>query len=150
MSDNIYVINHTNFDQYVAGLTPGINRQYDRGVNKDLSQQKWQGLFKRNVAFVLKQTYEDSLKYLQHLSMENKGVVLEQQLLNIVEQILHPFEDLRNELIQYALYKHRTSCALSNFPEEHNPSQDYINEVIEITSRDWKIFTFQVNAIMYR
>ena len=53
------------FERYVDNLRGAMKRQYDRCINKDLSQQKWQDLFKRNVTAVLNQAYEDSLVQLK-------------------------------------------------------------------------------------
>jgi hypothetical protein len=142
--------NLTDFEQYVTQLKQSMKRLYDRSVNKDLSQQNWQDLFKRNVTSVLQQAYKDGLAQLQSVSFGADSSETENGFSKATVQALKPFDGFVDELVQYALQKHRTSCALSNFPDEHNPSQDYIAEVLQETAKDWQEFTLQVNAVVLR
>ena len=134
------------FNQYVMELKQNIKRQYDRCINKDLARQNWQDLFKRNVTSVLKQAYEDSLIRLQQFSFELEGVETEKGFSKLTVQALNPFDGFVEEFMQYTLQKHRTSCALSNFPDEHKPSDDYINEVKRQIAEYWRDFALGANA----
>lgn len=134
MSENTLVT----FAEYLSALKKMTQRQYDRNINKDLSQQKWQEIFKRNVTGSLKQAYQESLLQIQKLDLTNE--ILKPQLLAL-------FEGFIEEFMQYTLHKHRTSCALSNFPDEHNPSQDYITEVLLQINADWQGFCQQVEKL---
>ena len=115
MREHINVASLSGLDKYVSGLKSGMKRQYDRSANKDLSQQNPQNLFKRNTANILRQVYADVLAELQQLDFECKGDCLEASVADLREQVLAVFEGVAEELMQYALHKHRTSCALSNF-----------------------------------
>ncbi|MDD4913616.1 MAG: hypothetical protein PHW13_01090 [Methylococcales bacterium] len=42
--------------------------------------------------------------------------------------------------------KHRTSCALSNFPDEHKPDVAYVNEVLREIASLWQNFAVRVNT----
>ena len=140
----------SDFESYVNGLMPTIKRQYDHCINTDLSQQNWKGLFKRNVIGVLKQVYDDSLTELQQLSFDFRKI---QKVKNINGsfvrgEALTYFDGFADEFMQYALRKHRSSCALSNFPDEHNPSKEYINEVLQEANYEWEYFVFQAHSII--
>jgi monoamine oxidase len=128
----------------LSTLRAGIRRHYDRNVNRDLSRQQWQGLFRRNVTAVLRQLYQDALKELCRLvttvDLENSDIS--------TTELLRGLEGVVEELIEYALQKHRTSCAMSNFPDEHNPDQAYLFEVIRETGRDWSDFKAQVDTML--
>ena len=149
---HIYAKNNTtsfaDFGQYVTGLRQLMKRQYDRNVNRDLSRQNWQKLFKRNLTSVLKQAYEDSLAQLQSVYYEPQELQAEKG--ELIIEALKPFDGFVEELVQYALHKHRTSCALSNFPDEHRPSSDYMVEVIQETAKDWQVFVTGVETIVSR
>jgi hypothetical protein len=132
----------------VDDLRSRIKRDYDRSVNRDLSQQQWQDLFRRNVTTVLRQAYGVVLAELEKLPISTEGLLADENPQEVHVRILKPFDGLIEELILYALQKHRSSCALSNFPEEHNPSQEYIAAVIEEACRDWSTFVSQVNALV--
>lgn len=148
MSLSATAMNLAGFEHYVSGVLPAIKRQYDRGVNRDLSQQRWQDLFKRNVTAVLQTVYQDALGQLQHVTFDRGSMAGTGGGVSVNEQVLTPLLKLIDELIQYALQKHRSSCALSNFPEEHNPSQAYITQVMQEVDRDWSSFVSQVKAIL--
>ncbi|WP_455220758.1 hypothetical protein [Kaarinaea lacus] len=135
------------FTHYVTELKHGMKRQYDRNINKDLSSQNWNDLFKRNVVAVLQQAYQDSLLQLQKASVP-PDKMQQQGFSALAIQALQAFDGMIDDMLQYALQKHRTSCALSNFPEEHRPSDDYIVEVIQETNRDWQLFAAQVNHLL--
>lgn len=136
------------FEQFVTALKQTTKRQYDRSVNKDLSRQNWRDLFIRNVTAVLNEAYAESLAQLQRESFDFGEVETENGFSNTLVQALKPFDGFVEELIQYALQKHRTSCALSNFPDEHKPSEEYIDKVILQTTKDWQTFVLQVNTIV--
>jgi monoamine oxidase len=136
------------FFQSITELKQGIKRQYDRNINKDLSRQNWQDLFKRNVTSVLQQAYNDSLIKLRAASLSPETAESQHQFSSLAIQALKPFEGLVDDLMQYALQKHRTSCALSNFPDEHQPSIEYIAEVTQETDQDWRAFASEVNRLL--
>ena len=140
--------NQHDFETYVNGLMPMLKRQYDRSVNKDLSQQNWDGLFQRNVIHVLKQAYDEGLSLLQQMSSDLPKGQRNKEGSELSKQAIHYFDALADELMQYALQKHRSSCALSNFPDEHNPAKDYIATVVQEIEREWEYFVFQVQAVM--
>lgn len=150
MAENYNDESLADFASYVTNMKPGMKRQYDRGINRDLSRQKWENLFKRNITSVLKQVYEDSFHHLQDLSLNPQALKTEKEFSEITFQVLKPFEGLVEELMQYALQKHRTSCAISNFPPEHDPSKEYIDEVIQEVSSDWQSFAMKVDHFLSR
>lgn len=132
------------FQQFVRSRRAGIKDSYDAAVNGDLARQQWQGLFQRNVCAVLKALYEDSLTELRLLSLP---ALLKETTDSaaLKEQLLKPFDGVIEEVILYALHKHRSSCALSNFDQEHNPDGDYLDTVIAIASEDWGAFVSHVD-----
>jgi monoamine oxidase len=142
MSEEMNTVNLVSFEAYVAEeLKRTMRREYDRSVNRDLSSQNWRGLFKRNVTLVLRQTYDASLVQLQQLSFGGSGS-------HLTLLALKAFDGMVEEFLHYVLQKHRGSCALSNFPEEHNPSEAYVEEVLAQINRDWQAFAKQVSGVL--
>lgn len=139
------------FRDTVIRLKAGMKHAYDRGVNRDLSQQRYQQVFRRNVTTVLRETYQQALAEWQQQPFENESQGNQKNLdqgHELSPKLLQNFDGVIEELILYALKKHRGSCALSSFPDEHNPSAEYLSEVIDETSRDWSAFTLQVNKML--
>lgn len=131
-----------NTQQAIRSLRAGLKRQYDRSVNKDLSKQQWMGLFQRNIELVLGQFYQDVLKVLRSKLSALEGADAS------LNSLLQELDGVVEELIEYALQKHQSSCALSNFPEEHQPSQEYLSEVIRESAMGWTQFKAQVDALL--
>jgi len=132
--------------EFIASQKAISKRQYDRNVNMDLSRQNSQQLFKRNIEVVLNQAYAALQGELQ--TRLDGGAYAQADNADLIKPVLADFEELIDELMEYALKKHRSSCALSNFPDEHNPSREYIAEVISQVSRGWSGFVAQLNSML--
>lgn len=130
---------------FVSAQKANARRRYDRKVNMDLSRQNSQQLFKRNITAVLNQCFDETRCEMQRQQeAAHEGGVVKAWL----PQLLAEYEGLIDDLIDYALNKHRSSCALSNFPEEHNPSRDYLAEVLSQVSRDWSAFVSHMRTLL--
>ena len=92
-----------------------MNREYVRGINRDLAKQNSQQLFSRNVVAVQQ-------SFLSQLGSDLGDVPAETLKLDLV--------NLQEIFIQEALKHNRSSCAVSNFPDEHRPSAVYIGDVL--------------------
>ncbi|GGB82897.1 hypothetical protein GCM10011352_05900 [Marinobacterium zhoushanense] len=127
----------TELQNEIAAWRQRMKRDYDRSVNRDLSKQNSGELMLRNLTGILKQGYDLVLVKpgLTGLRSESDRAA-----------VLHAFEGAIDELLEYAVTKHRTSCALSNFPDEHKPSLDYIAKVLQAAATDWDHFTCEVSA----
>ena len=117
-------------------------REYDRQVNRDLSRQNSEGLLKRNLVDVMQRGYASALEKLSQLETEHGTVDSSAR----TGAVLEPLEGAAEELIEYAVQKHRTSCALSNFPAEHRPSAAYIGEVLQAVTLQWQDFQRQISG----
>lgn len=94
-----------------------MNREYVRGLNRDLAKQNWQQMFARNVLMVEQQLLVDLEQDLAEV--ETSTGLLKPELMGLLESF-----------VQDALKHNRSSCAVSNFPDEHQPSSQYIGEVL--------------------
>lgn len=92
-----------------------MNREYVRGINRDLAKQNSQQLFSRNVVAVQQ-------SFLSQLGSDLGDVPAETLKLDLV--------NLQEIFVQEALKHNRSSCAVSNFPDEHRPSAVYIGDVL--------------------
>lgn len=143
MNDNTEAL--TSFTTFVNGRRAALKREYDRGINRDLAKQNSQDLMKRNLPAVLTQLYSDALKQLQQQQFTIESDADAQSL---YDQYLKPFDGMIDELMQYVLQHHRSSCALSNFPAEHNPDVAYIIEVLSLAEQAFAGFKQQVGKLL--
>ncbi|MGE5319414.1 MAG: amine oxidase, partial [Hyphomicrobiaceae bacterium] len=62
--------------------------------------------------------------------------------------VLAPFEGFNAALLQQIVQFNRSSCALSNFPDEHDPGQDYRDAITRDLAAAWREFAINANAIL--
>lgn len=133
------------FARYIAERKSSLKRQYEKRLTDDLSRQQSQGCFQRNVLAVLETFYDDALRQLQSLPFD-ASPCLNNGMSDLTRQVLAAFHGIADEFLAFVVDKHRTSCALSNFPEEHKPDKVYVNNVQHDVAELWKNFALNANA----
>ncbi len=134
------------FSRFISEQKPGMKKQYDHLLAHDLSHQQWDGCFQRNVLIVLEKTYQDALTHLKTLPFDHSASTVNQGLSDLAKAVLAKFDGFIDEFLLLVVDKHRTSCALSNFPDEHKPDQVYLSAVRSDIALLWRNFALDVNA----
>lgn len=134
------------FSRYITDRKPALKQQYEKLLAADLSRQQWQSCFQRNVLAVLEAFYEDALHKLQSISFDARQCSVSNGMSDLTRQVLVAFQGFVDEFLLFVVDKHRTSCALSNFPEEHKPDRDYVDEVKRDIAELWRNFALNINA----
>jgi len=134
------------FCRYITERKPVLKKHYEQLLAQDLSRQQWDGCFQRNVLSVLEQVYDEALAYLKTLPFDSTASRVNQGLSDLSKQALTAFDGFVDEFLLFVVNKHRTSCALSNFPGEHKPDKAYINEVMREIAGLWQSFALNVNT----
>ncbi|MGZ5027529.1 MAG: hypothetical protein ACXWE9_09065 [Methylobacter sp.] len=88
---------------------------------QDLSRQQWDGCFPRNVLAVLEYSYNDALAFVQTLPFDSSDSPVNKGLSDLTMKTLSALDGFVDDFLLFVVDKHRTSCALSNFPDEHKP-----------------------------
>jgi monoamine oxidase len=125
-----------------------MKRQYIQRLASDLSRQQWQGCFQRNVVFVLEHSYEQAMQELISLNFDTSHSLVNRGFSELTQQVLQVFDGFVDEFLLFVIDKHRTSCALSNFPDEHKPDRAYVNAVRREIAGLWQEFALNVNAYL--
>jgi monoamine oxidase len=133
------------FQHYINDYKPQMKSHYEQLLATDLSRQQWDGCFQRNVLAVIEKTYDAALKQVLLLPFDSRHSPHEKGQLLLSKQVLACFNGLSNEFVSFVVEKHRTSCALSNFPDEHKPDTAYVNEVMREIACLWQSFAIKVN-----
>jgi len=136
----------TQFYRHIAERRPALKKQYQQLLAQDLSRQQWDGCFQRNVLAVLEQAYDEAFVYLKTLSFDSTATPINQGLSDLSKQALAAFDGFIDDFLLFVVDKHRTSCALSNFPDEHKPDRTYVNEVKREIAGLWQNFALNINA----
>ncbi len=134
------------FCRYIAEQKPLLKKQYEQLLAQDLSRQQWDGCFQRNVLDVLEHTYDDALAFVQTLPFDSAASPVNKGLSDLTKQALSAFDGFVDDFLLFVVDKHRTSCALSNFPDEHKPDKAYVNEVKRDIAGLWQNFALAVNS----
>lgn len=109
------------FCRYIAERKPVLKKQYEQLLAQDLSRQQWDGCLQRNVLTVLEQAYDEALAFVKTLPLDSAASPVNQGLSDLTRQALSAFDGFVDDFLLFVIDKHRTSCALSNFPDEHKP-----------------------------
>ncbi|QSA99620.1 amine oxidase [Methylomonas sp. EFPC1] len=134
------------FSRFIMEQKANMKKQYDQLLAHDLSHQQWDGCFQRNILIVLEKTYQDALAQLKTLPFDHTGSTVNQGLADITKSVLAVFDGFIDEFLLMVVDKHRTSCALSNFPDEHKPDQVYLSAVRSDIALLWRNFALDINA----
>jgi monoamine oxidase len=134
------------FGRFIIEQKATMKKQYDQLLAHDLSHQQWDGCFQRNVLIVLEKTYQDALTQLKTLPFDQAGNTVNQGLADLTKSVLAVFDGFIDEFLLIVVDKHRTSCALSNFPDEHKPDQVYLSAVRSDIALLWRNFALDINA----
>jgi monoamine oxidase len=122
--------------------------QYRENVNRALARQARDQLMQRAILGTIEQIFIDALAELQCLPFQLSAVPVERGRCALIPQIQAPFGALMKRLIDDAIAFNRTSCALSNFPDEHRPSPDYVSTTLRDVGAAWQAFSKAANAVL--
>jgi monoamine oxidase len=136
----------TELSQFITEQKPLLKKQYEQLLVQDLTQRQWDGCFQRNILIVVQQFYEDVLTQIKTLPFDAITSPVNRGLSDLTKQVLQVFDGFVDELLLFVVDKHRTSCALSNFPDEHKPDKNYVNEVRRAIAALWQDFAIDVNV----
>jgi monoamine oxidase len=133
-------------NQFITQQKPLLKKHYEELLVQDLTQRQWDGCFQRNVLLVVQQFYEEALIQIKTLSFDASASPVNRGLSDLTKQVLQVFDGFVDEFLLFVVDKHRTSCALSNFPDEHKPDKSYVNEVKRAIAALWQEFALEVNG----
>lgn len=134
------------FCRYIAESKPALKAQYRQRLAEDLSRQQWDHCFQRNVLTVLEQAYDEALSHIKTLPFDSSKVQVNHGFSDLSKHLLTAFDGFVDDFLVIVVDKHRTSCALSNFPDEHKPDITYVNEVKREIAGLWQNFALNVNT----
>lgn len=120
-------------------------QRYRAQVHAALSRQQDGQLTQRALLGALESLYADALAELQRLPLAAAGLPVEQGRHALTPRVLDPFMGLADELLDEAVRFNRTSCALSNFPFEHQPDAQYLKAIRRDLAAAWQDFALRVN-----
>lgn len=123
-------------------------QRYRLYLTRLLSSQQVELLTQRGLLAVANQVYSESLARLDDLlpvlDPVNHAVIHGRHALTAT--LLAPFEGWNKGLPEAALKHNSTSCALSNFPTEHQPDADTLRAITLDLAAAWREFALELNT----
>lgn len=120
--------------QFIRQQQRSLFRDYNRALNRNLAQQNVDQLMHRNVLAMQQQFYKELIKVDD--VVETDAEMLDKAL-----------ELFWQDFLQTVIKHHRSSCALSNFPLEHNPDNAYLANLIAALEHNQKIFLQELFSV---
>ena len=97
----------------------------------------------------LESLYADALQRLDTLPLRAEAPA-DAGRAALTPQVLAPFHGLADALLVEAVHFNSSSCALSNFPFEHQPSREYLATIRRDLAAVWQAFALAANDRLLR
>lgn len=142
-------------DSRLAGFSTWVNTQrsealerYRRQLNQKLASQLKGQITQRAVLGAMEQVYSEALAVIEELQFEADAAVTAEGRAELTTQVLAPFVGFNKALLDEVLLFNRSSCALSNFPDEHVVSSEYLETIARDLAAAWREFAYGVNTVL--
>lgn len=130
------------FRTWVDTQRSDVFERYRRHLNQKLASQLRDQITQRAVLGTMEQIYSEALAVIQDLPFDPAPAAGAE----LTHQVLSPFVGFNKALLDQVLAFNRTSCALSNFPDEHVVSPEYLETIARDLAAAWREFAFGVDA----
>jgi monoamine oxidase len=134
------------FTAWVEQEGPGVFDEYRRRLNASLATQAREQLTQRAMLGAAEAFFADALTKLESLPFDLGGVTVEKGRSALTPLAQKPFGDFLKEFFDDVAAFNSTSCALSNFPDEHKLGKDYRQAIMRDVAAAWAEFSIAMNS----
>lgn len=132
------------YASWVAAERVTTKSRYRQHLNHLLSRQDYEQLTQRALLAAAEQFYAVALEklatYREVWAAESENMAQQR-----VSRLLGLFGGFSKSLVDDALAFNASSCALSNFPQEHRPAPDYLRAITADLAAAWREFAWAVH-----
>lgn len=136
------------FSERVAVLRIGAIERYRQHLQRYLAAQTKEQLTQRALLDTVEQVYSEALDQLGALPFDAAAVSVERGRSDLTPSVLAAFDGYNSALLEEVVQFNRGSCAISNFPGEHDPDQDYVDTIARDLAAAWREFALNVNTVL--
>jgi monoamine oxidase len=136
------------FSEWVADQQDVTFDDYRRRLNHNLAIQQREQLTQRALLESMEELFDSALKMLDGLAFEISSIAVERGRSPLTPGIQQPFGILMQSLFDDVIAFNRTSCALSNFPDEHHLSREYRQVILRDIAAAWLEFSLSANRLL--
>jgi len=123
-------------------------QRYRQHLTRALSRQERSQLTQRAILAAVEETCIEALSLVEQLDFDSRGLLVESGRVALTPQIQTRLQGFLPKLIDKAIAFNRTSCALSNFPDEHTIAPDYQQVILKDIAAAWREFLLLANRIL--
>lgn len=142
-ADNNTSMSH--FSSWVSTQRGQILSRYRSHLNRNMVSQLKEQLTQRALLDTVEQIYGEALQKLDSLPLNTHDVAVDKGRSALTPLVLAQFNGINQDLVEAALEFNRGSCAISNFPEENEPAEDYQEAIRLDLLVAWREFALSVN-----
>ena len=136
------------FSAWVAAQRATPLDRYRHHLHQYLASQHRDQLTQRALLATVEQLYSEALDVLDALPFDTSGVAVQNGRSDLTPAVLEPFDGFIKTLTDEAVQFNRGSCALSNFPAEHDPAKDYVEAIARDLAAAWREFALSANGVL--
>jgi monoamine oxidase len=136
------------FGAWVAAQGDAIFDSYRHRLNRSLASQQREQLTQRAILESMEAAFDKALEVLDGLEFDVSAVTVERGRSSLTPSVQQPFGDLMHSVLDDVVAFNRTSCALSNFPDEHHLSKEYHQVILRDIAAAWLEFSLAANRLL--
>lgn len=133
------------FVAQVLALRGVAIERYRQHLQRYLAAQTKEQLTQRALLDTVEQVYSAALDQLAALSLDASAAGIQQGRSDLTPSVLAAFEGFNSALLDEVAEFNRGSCAISNFPDEHDLGQEYLDTIARDLAAAWREFALNVN-----
>lgn len=136
------------FADWVATTRRQSVELYRHAVVRALSAWRSDAMTHAVLREVVDHVFGEALMQVEALPFDLAGVPVERGRCALTPRLLAAFSGFSDALLEAAIEHNRTSCALSNFPDEHAPAADYVLRIRSDLAVAWRAFALSLNRAL--
>ena len=136
------------FRSWVAVQSGTALDNYRHRLNHNLAGQQKDQLTQMAILETVEEVYNRALAILDDLPLDTSNLGVERGRSAMMPDVQAPFRDFMQSLVDDVIAFNRTSCALSNFPDEHHPSKEYMQTILRDIAAAWQEFSLAANRVL--
>ncbi len=121
---------------------------YRHRLNHNLAVQQREQLTQHALLESMEDLFDNALKMLDGLQFEISSTAVERGRSPLTPGVQQPFGILMQSVVDDVIAFNRTSCALSNFPDEHHMSREYRQVILRDIAAAWLEFSLSANRLL--
>lgn len=145
---SINAVSLARFRAWVVAQGDAAFDDYRHRLNRSLAVQQRDQLTQRAILESMEEIFDSALAVLDGLVFDMSAVTVERGRSSLTPDVQQPFGELMQSLMDDVIAFNRTSCALSNFPDEHRLSAEYTQVILRDIAAAWQEFSLSANRLL--